>query len=140
MEYLNKLNRSDLEDIFSELMTDLKEVNPELADKYNCELEDYMYSMTIEEAQNIVRKMEPYGEKFTYDIVEQFLAEKGITEETDIIEYYLSMNMFYNDYKHIFDKYNNLNQKDIYYDFSEAFINDKDAPKYKVEKYFLLVK
>ena len=50
------------------------------------------------------------------------------------------MNMFYNDYKHIFDKYNNLNQKDIYYDFSEAFINDKDAPKYKVEKYFLLVK
>ena len=114
MEYLNKLNRS--------------------------ELEDYMYSMTIEEAQNIVRKMEPYGEKFTYDIVEQFLAEKGITEETDIIEYYLSMNMFYNDYKHIFDKYNNLNQKDIYYDFSEAFINDKDAPKYKIEKYFLLVK
>ena len=57
MEYLNKLNRSDLEDIFCELMTDLKEVNPELADKYNCELEDYMYSMTIEEAQNIVRKM-----------------------------------------------------------------------------------
>lgn len=140
MEYLNKLNRSDLESIFSNLMEDVQEENPDLADKYMCELEDYMYSITIEEAQDIVRSMKPFGEKFTYDLVSQHLSNKEITDETDIIDYYLTMNMFYNDYKTIIDKYNNLNSKDIYCDFADSFINDEDGPKYKVEKYFLLLK
>ena len=32
------------------------------------------------------------------------------------------------------------NNKDIILNFTEAFINDEDGPKYKTEKYFLLLK
>ena len=107
MEYLEKVKRADLECLFSDLISEVKDKNPELASKYLDELEDYMYSISIEEA--------------------------------DIIDYYLTMNMFYNDYKMVFEKYN-MNNKDIILDFTEAFINDEDGPKYKTEKYFLLLK
>ena len=122
-------------------MSDLEEDCPDMADKYKAELEDYMYCISIDEAQSIVGGMIPFGEKFSYELVEQFLTNKKVdTDESDVIDYYLVMNMFYNDYKTVFDKYSNLNQKDIYYDFSKCFIEDEDGPKYKTEKYFLLLK
>jgi hypothetical protein len=139
MDFLNKVSREDLEEMIESLMEDIESDCPDLAKKYKAELEEYIYCISMNQAHEIVHKMLPYGEKFSYDLVEQFLANKepGL-EESDIIDYYLVMNMFYNDYKECFDKYSNLNQKDIYYDFSRAFIHDKDAPKYKTEKYFLL--
>lgn len=92
----------------------------------------------LEEAQSIVKCMKPIGEKYTYDFVDSALSDRDL-EEADIIDYYLTMNMFYNDYKMVFEKYN-MNNKDIILDFTEAFINDEDGPKYKTEKYFLLLK
>lgn len=138
MEYLEKVKRADLECLFSDLISEVKDKNPELASKYLDELEDYMYSISIEEAQSIVKCMKPIGEKYTYDFVDSALSDRDL-EEADIIDYYLTMNMFYNDYKMVFEKYN-MNNKDIILDFTEAFINDEDGPKYKTEKYFLLLK
>lgn len=138
MEYLSKINRTDLECLFTDLLSDLKDKNPELADKYLAELEDYMYCISIEEAHEIVKNMKPIGEKFTYEYVKTALSEKDLGE-ADIIDYYLVMNMFYNDYKNIFEKYN-INNKEILLEFTKAFIEDEDGPKYKTEKYFLLLK
>lgn len=140
MENLNKLNKKDLENILTDLISDLEVDYPEMAEKYICELEDYIYVISIDEAKEIVNSMKPYGEKFTYDFTVNFLSDKEITEELECIEYYLVMNMMFNDYKTFFDKYSNFNQKDIYYDFSKMFIEDEDSPKYKVEKYFMLLK
>lgn len=138
MEYLYKLDRADLECMFSDLISDVRDKNPELASKYLDELEDYIYSISLEEAQSIVKEMKPVGEKYSYEIVESTLANKEL-EESDIIDYYLVMNMFYNDYKTVLDKYN-MNSKEIITEFATAFIEDEDAPKYKTEKYFLLLK
>lgn len=138
MEYLSKINRTDLECLFTDLLSDLKDKNPELADKYLAELEDYMYCISIEEAHEIVKNMKPIGEKFTYEYVKTALSEKDLGE-ADIIDYYLVMNMFYNDYKNIFEKYG-INNKEIILEFAKDFIEDEDGPKYKTEKYFLLLK
>lgn len=138
MEYLYKLDRADLECMFSDLISDVRDKNPELASKYLDELEDYIYSISLEEAQFIVKEMKPIGEKYSYEIVESTLANKEL-EESDVIDYYLVMNMFYNDYKTVLDKYN-MNSKEIITEFATAFIEDEDAPKYKTEKYFLLLK
>lgn len=139
MDYLSKVSREDLEEMIRVLISDLETDCPELVEKYKAEMDDYIYCISEDEAKELVHKMSPFGEKFTYDMIEQFLESKSIElDDEDIIEYYLVMNMFYNDYKNIFDKYSNLNQKDIYYDFSKAFIEDIDAPKHKVEKYFMM--
>ena len=139
MEYLSKVSREDLEEMIRTLMSELEEDNPELYEKYRLEAEDYMYCMSIEEARTIVHNMKPYGEKFSYEAINLFLSEKDLDlDELEIIEYYLVMNMFYNDFKPVFDKYPALNIKETYYEFSKCFIEDVDAPKYKVEKYFNL--
>lgn len=141
MDYLNKVSREDLEEMIRAIMSELEEDSPELYEKYKLEAEDYMYCMSIEEAREIVHNMKPFGEKFSYEMINQFLSDKDSDlEELDIIEYYLVMNMFYNDFKSVFEKYPALNQKETYYDFSKCFIEDVDAPKYKVEKYFILIK
>lgn len=140
MEYLNKLSKKDLESILSDLISDLETDYPEMAEKYMSELEEYIYVISVDEAKHIVSLMKPFGEKFTYDFTVNFLQDKEITEEVECIEYYLVMNMIFNDYKAFFDKYPNYNTKDLYYDFAKCFIEDLDGPKYKVEKYFMLLK
>lgn len=140
MDYLHKLNKKDLETILNDLISDLETDCPELAEKYMCELEDYIYVISVDEAKDIVNSMKPYGEKFTYDFTVNFLKEKEITEELECIQYYLVMNSIFNDYKAFFDKYPSFSQKDVYYDFAKCFIEDLDGPKYKVEKYFMLLK
>lgn len=141
MDFLSKVNRDDLEEMLRALMADIEEDAPELYEKYLSEAEEYMYCISIDEAKEIVSNMKPYSEKFTYESIEQVLTDKGLEpDETDIVEYYLIMNMFFNDFRPVFEKYSVLNQKEAYYDFSKCFIEDVDAPKYKVEKYFLLLK
>ena len=98
---------------------------------------DHVIPRSRDGRAEIVSNMKPIGEKFPYIVVEQYLKEKGLElDEEQTIEYYLVMNMFFNDYRKIFEKYPTLNQKDIYFDFSRAFIDDIDAPKHKVGKYF----
>lgn len=52
-----------------------------------------------------------------------------------IVEYYLCMNMFYNDFK-AYPEAKRLDINEFCLMMSKHFINDVDAPKYKVEKYF----
>ena len=118
-------------------MDNLEVDNPELANKYKSEVEDYIYAITLDEGIEIVRDMKPIGEKFSYQTVESYLVNKGINlEEAEVVKYYMVMNMFANDYKKIFDKYPQINNTEMYYEFTSCFINDEDAPKHKVGKYF----
>jgi hypothetical protein len=45
------------------------------------------------------------------------------------------MNMFYNDYKTYADS-KRLDIREFCFEMSKLYINDIDAPKHKVEKYF----
>ena len=137
MDYIKKASREDLEEMFRTLMDNLEIDSPELFNKYKSDVEDYIYAIDLDEATNIVRNMKPMGEKFSYSTVESYLVGKGMNlEESELVKYYLVMNMFANDFKKIFDKYPQINTTEMYYEFTNCFINDEDAPKHKVGKYF----
>lgn len=139
MENLSKMSRHDLEKIFSRMVSDLEIQNPSLLARYLEEMEDCIYHISPDEAKTIVSKMKPAGEKFSWDYVKTCLSEKNTDiEEEDIVDYYLVMNMFANDYKMVFDKFPAFNQKDVFYYFAKGFIEDEDGPKHKVGKYFTM--
>ena len=107
-------------------------------DRYN-ELvsmaEDIMYEIDYDWAYDKVKHMRPYGECWTFGTIKEYVSEKPI--ECDPIEYYLCMNMAYNDYKEIADR-NGLDITEFCYTIAKRFIEDEDAPSHKVAKYFCM--
>lgn len=95
--------------------------------------EDICYSISLDEAKVIVNKMEPYGEKWSYDNIAEYLKGRGTDAKTKW--FYLVMNMAYNDY-HRTAQEHNVDSPDFYFDIAYDFINDPDGGKYKVQKYF----
>lgn len=47
------------------------------------------------------------------------------------------MNMTYNDYYDVATNFGHQSDAEFYFELANAFINDIDGSKYKVEKYFL---
>ena len=139
MNDLDKVSKNVLEDCVMDIISDLKTKDLELAEKYQNMLDEHIYYISPEEAKVIVMNMKPKGEKFSMDYVKALLMEKDKpVDECNTVNYYLTMNMIYNDYQLLFEKYPVLNQKDAYYLMASCFINDIDGPKYKVGKYFLM--
>lgn len=135
MDYdLSKISKEDLENILHDLLCEVSELDKDLTDKYKDEIEDYIYSISLEEAQVIVSNMKPFGEVYNYDTIKHILTEYNNKDAT--IHYYLCMNMYYNDAKSVADKYK-IDAKMFCYDMSQTFIDDVDATDHKVEKYFL---
>lgn len=97
-------------------------------------VEEMLYNIDDEEAIHIVKNMKPYGEAFSMQEVKDILTKLQIPHE-ERIEYYLCMNMFYNDYKTYVES-KRLDMRDFCIEMSKLFINDIDVPKHKVEKYF----
>lgn len=79
--------------------------------------------------------MKPFGEHWTYEGVKDFIEAKGIYDKC--VEYYLVMNMTYNDYYDVATNFGHQSDAEFYFELANAFINDIDGSKYKVEKYFL---
>lgn len=131
---LSKLSKSSLEEILEELMTDLGNTNKVLEQKYEDIICNELYYIDDTEAYTIVKNMKPYGEVCSIQEIMDILNKHGIPE-TKCIKYYLCMNMFYNDYKSYIDLHK-LDPKEFCFEMSKLFINDVDAPKHKVEKYF----
>lgn len=88
-----------------------------------------------EQATEIVRRMKPYGEHWSFEQIKQYTAGKGVDHEK-MLHYYLIMNMAYNDYKHTAEKFG-LEEPDFYFSIAHDFIEDPDGKEFKVEKYFL---
>lgn len=131
---LAKLERDNLEEILCDIIEDLDAHHSDLSNKYRKILMETIYGITDEEAIEIVHAMVPYGEVYTMDEVEALLRQMGKSlNETK--HYYLCMNMFNNDYRK-YPESKRLDIKEFCYSMADMFINDEDAPMYKVERYF----
>lgn len=131
---LSKLSKECLEDILCDVMDDLNKYNKQLADKYDSVIDDELYYIDEMDAMKIVRSFKPYGEVFSMTEVKDTLAKQQVPADY-CTKYYLCMNMFYNDYK-TYAESKRLDIKDFCFEMSKLFINDIDAPKHKVAKYF----
>ena len=133
---LSKLSRESLEDLFCSMLDDLEDSHSSLLEKYTDAIEDELYYIDDEEAHHIVKMFKPYGEVYTISSIKEFLEKKGKSvEDACLTRYYLVMNMMYNDYKTVQETYG-LEANEFFYMMSKSFIEDVDAPKRKVEKYF----
>lgn len=131
---LSKLSKNNLEELLCDVLEDLTKYNRPLAEKYDSMIDDILYDIDDTEAIKIVRSFKPYGEVFSMNDVKDLLQKQQVSVNY-CIEYYLCMNMFYNDYK-VYPEAKRLDVKEFCYEMSKLFINDVDAPKHKVAKYF----
>ena len=103
--------------------------------KYVCEkLEKLAYKITPMEAEQIVKSMKPRGQHWTLKQIKEYLAGKGITE--NYTDYYLVMNMAYNDYFATAKLFGLQSDPEFFYSLAKDFIEDADAKPFKIEKYF----
>lgn len=98
-------------------------------------LECLLYQIDLPEAERIVRNMRPKGQMWTLEQIKRYLAEKGITD--NLINWYLVMNMCYNDYYNTAKMYGLQNEVEFYFNLAKDFIEDIDAEPHKVAKYFM---
>lgn len=130
---LSKLSKSSLEGVMNNIIEDLYRENNPLAEKYDDLICEMLYYIDEDEAMKIVAAMKPYGEIYNMETIKSTLNKQGINQHE--LYYYLCMNMFYNDYK-TYPESKRLDINEFCIEMSKMFINDIDAPKYKVEKYF----
>lgn len=125
------LSNNILDNLFSEL----EKSHPDLYNKTIFEFEKLAYEIPMDKAKEIVKAMKPYGPKWSYEQIKDFIYAKGISDKC--IEYYLVMNMMYNDYHSVAKMVQKEEDADFYFEMSKNFIMDTDAKPFKVSKYFL---
>lgn len=121
--------------IAEEAMEKLKRKNPDLYEDVMDELECLAYKIPMEEAVQIVKEMRPKGQNWTYQQVRDWCRAKGI--DKDIVNWYLVVNMCYNDYCGTAKHFGLQDDEEFYWCLAKNFIEDPDAKPFKVEKYFL---
>lgn len=134
---LEKLSKEKLIDIIEDMINVTRD-NGLLPyyNKFKDMVEDTAYCMSSTEAKEIVLKMKPYGEVYAMDAIQSTLSANGIPiDERTHIHYYLVMNMYANDARHVAEEWGVPLDKFCFM-MAKSFIQDMDAPKYKVEKYF----
>lgn len=138
-ELMSKLLNKGVEDevwtISEDMLNKLARKDPALHDEYIEKLEQLVYRIPKDEAERIVRNMRPKGQYWTYDQVVSLVKSKGVTG--DWCNWYLVMNMVYNDFCSTAKHFGLQNDVDFYYHLAKDFIEDPDAKPMKVEKYFL---
>lgn len=124
-----------LGDMLAEIIYSTKESHPELYKKYKMELYVMAYGKVLTEdmAKDIVHKMLPDGEHWSIEQTNSVKAQNGFNNISDV-DFYIVMNMSWNDYKEVFG--DDLN---LYINYSKAFIEDQDAKEGKVFTYFTTI-
>lgn len=97
-------------------------------------MQQVAFRISPAEAEAYVKAMRPAGQHWTHKQVKEYLATKGITER--ITDYYLVMNMVFNDYQKTAQLFNLQNDVEFYFSLARDFIEDVDAKPFKVERYF----
>lgn len=97
-------------------------------------MENMAYSISPTQAETIVKSMRPRGQVWTMDQIKEYVTAKGIHD--DYCDWYLVMNMCYNDYYGTAKMYGLQNETDFYFNLAKDFIEDPDAEPHKVAKYF----
>ena len=121
-----------LGDMLAELIYMTKESHPEIYEKYKMKLYimAYGYTFTDEMAEKIVSEMTPYHIHWTKEQTTEVMKQNGLNFNEN--DFFLTMNMAYNDYYELFG--DDLN---MYVNFSKMFINDPDAKPHKIFNYFM---
>ena len=93
-----------------------------------------------ERAEKLTEKMKnedgTHGAHWNFAQTKQVMESNGY--QCDPAEFYLAMNMMYSDYYSIANRFG-MNTVDFYSAMAKAFLDDKDADKDKLAKYFTYV-
>ena len=138
-EYLHKIFSStdehkhhEMIELICEMMDELDEEDLEEVERRIYELAEGTY-LNKEKAEVIIRRMRPDGMKWSLQDTENVRNASGYTDIRPV-DFWVTMNMAYNDYKDIFG-----DKVDLYAKFSKDFILDDDAVDGKVYYYFTMV-
>lgn len=121
--------------IADDAMSKLERKDPVMYDSIMDQLEALAYRIPKDEAERIVRSMRPKGQYWSYSQVCDLVKAKGVTGNWT--NWYLVMNMVYNDYCDTAKHFGLHNDVEFFYHLAKDFIEDPDAKPMKVEKYFL---
>lgn len=121
--------------ISEDMLNKLSRKDPMMFDEYMDKLERLAYRIPKDEAERIVRAMRPKGQYWSYTQVMDLVKSKGVT--SDWVNWYLVMNMVYNDFCATAKHFGLQNDVEFFYHLAKDFIEDPDAKPMKVEKYFL---
>lgn len=121
--------------ISEDMLNKLSRKDPMMFDEYIDKLERLAYRIPKDEAERIVRAMRPKGQYWSYTQVMDLVKSKGVT--SDWVNWYLVMNMVYNDFCATAKHFGLQNDVEFFYHLAKDFIEDPDAKPMKVEKYFL---
>lgn len=89
-------------------------------------------------AYNYMQGYQPnmYAQQSQIQRLQKMLEANSVPYDTrTLVRYYLTMNMYGNDAKQVAEE-NNMPVDKFCFVMAKSFINDVDANKYKVEKYF----
>lgn len=121
--------------ISEDMLSKLARKDPMMFDEYMDKLEHLAYRIPRDEAERIVRAMRPKGQYWSYTQVMDLVKSKGVT--SDWVNWYLVMNMVYNDFCATAKHFGLQNDVEFFYHLAKDFIEDPDSKPMKVEKYFL---
>ena len=121
--------------ISEDMLNKLARKDPMMFDEYIDKLERLAYRIPKDEAERIVRAMRPKGQYWSYTQVMDLVKSKGVTG--DWVNWYLVMNMVYNDFCATAKHFGLQNDVEFFYHLAKDFIEDPDAKPKKVENYFL---
>ena len=120
-----------LADVAEMLLDNIKETEPGFYSHAESLLYEAYYGkkLTHELAEKIIHCMKPYGMKWTEEQTTNVMKSKNLT--LDPVEFWIVMNMAYNDYHEMFDE-----DLEKYVEYAKLFIKDEDAEEGKVYTYF----
>lgn len=122
-------------EVADEVMEKLRKKHPDMYEELMDDLECLAYKIPAEEAMQIVKAMRPKGQNWSMQQVKDMCRDHGI--DKDIVNWYLVLNMMYNDYYGTAKAFGLQGDEEFYFCLAKDFIEDPDAKPFKVEKYFL---
>lgn len=134
MIHQKHLDSDQLIEINSKAFEALKNADPKTYENLKQWLENLAYSISKEDAEKIVKAMEPRGQVWSCDQVKELVEARGIHD--NFVDWYLVMNMCYNDYYDTAKIYGLQNDENFYFNLAKNFIEDPDAKPHKVARYF----
>jgi hypothetical protein len=141
-EYIEKIiqknkkeDMENLSDMLEDLIYKMKEYDEECYHKYKMKLygmaNDYKFDKDY--AIELVSDMRPIGEMWSIDTTNKVKSQYGITASD--YDFYIVLNSLANDYGKIID----TEDVETYVKMANAFINDVDAKKNKVWRYYTTI-
>ena len=141
-EYIEKIvDNGKIEDMetLSELLEDTMEIIKDYDKECYKKMEMQLYKMAYGShlnrtmAEDIVNKMRPFGEKWSYEETKNMQRQRGIND-IDEPSFYTVINSGYNDYNDLFNE-----DTESYIRFTIDFIKDEDAKQDKVFLYYTTI-